>query len=235
VIRVDLPEDGAGSEAWLQSGDFEADIELDRTRQGALFVTTVPVDNNNSIERLVANGFVLTDTAVTLQKATQQVVQDPTFVQANSIVYVEAKPSDEESTVRLAEASYVYSRFHSDPLISDSDANRIYAEWTRNYFKGERGDKLLLAKQGDEVVGYLLLIRSEVRNAWIIDLIAVSPDLQKGGIAEKLCRISERLYTDCDYREVGTQLKNIPAIRLYEKLGYRIIQAAHTFHKHEPC
>ena len=37
---------------------------------------------------------------------------------------------------------------------------------------------------------------------------------------------------DFEYIRVGTQLANVPSLRLYEKLGFYIVDAAYVFHYH---
>src|SRR5207249_33706 len=117
-----------------------------------------------------------------------------------------------------------FSRFHLDPLVDNAIANRIKHSWIESYLEGRRGEKLLVAVIGNMPVGFLAVLSNEKDEApsRTIDLIAVDSAHRRKGIAEVLIR---HLVEDSRHRFqnlfVGTQVANVPSIRLYEKLGFR--------------
>ncbi|MBI4974972.1 MAG: GNAT family N-acetyltransferase, partial [Candidatus Omnitrophica bacterium] len=65
-----------------------------------------------------------------------------------------------------------------------------------------------------------------------IDQIAVDPVWQRRGIARAMILYAEGNCKDIRLMRVGTQVSNIPALRLYENLGFRIAEVSYVFHCH---
>jgi ribosomal protein S18 acetylase RimI-like enzyme len=42
----------------------------------------------------------------------------------------------------------------------------------------------------------------------------------------------ERYAGVCDYLQVGTQVANLPSMKLYQKFGFAIVRAQYVLHKH---
>ena len=140
------------------------------------------------------------------------------------------KPKDEKQVINLAKNNFKFSRFHIDPLFNNSIANRIKGKWVENYYHGKRGNKLIIASVTEKIVGFLLLIRDNQK--FIIDLIAVDSKYQRQKIASDMIVYAESFI---EYTEliVGTQITNIPSIRLYENLGFKMHSSEYVFHFHQ--
>jgi ribosomal protein S18 acetylase RimI-like enzyme len=141
-----------------------------------------------------------------------------------------AKPNDAAGTEQAARESFIYSRFHQDPLIPHSIANEIKAVWAGNFFRGTRGQAMIVAEVEGEIAGFLQLLYKG--DTLVIDLIAVRSAYQRRGIARDLIAYAQ---THCPPHQtiiVTTQLINIPSMRLYESLGFRMMSAQHIFHFH---
>jgi len=68
-----------------------------------------------------------------------------------------------------------------------------------------------------------------------IDLVAIAPELQGRGIGRAVMRFFFRHYAGaCDRLRVGTQVANVPSMRLYEGVGMRIERAQYVLHLHVP-
>lgn len=181
-----------------------------------------------AISRLLQdNGFSLVETSLTFRR--------PAIPSPGSRLLVRAAlPSDQIAVTAIARHSFKYSRFHQDPMILDECACKIKAEWVNNFFSGGRGDGLLVAEFNGEVAGFLLYI-VRPNQPVIIDLIAVCPEATRKGIGAALINYlsssgpeGQPLVT----LQAGTQASNIPAINLYIKTGFRLINAHHVFHYH---
>jgi ribosomal protein S18 acetylase RimI-like enzyme len=139
----------------------------------------------------------------------------------------EARPEDEQSVVAIARSSFKYSRFHLDPSFSREQADLIKAEWSKNFFRGERGDRLLVAEQDGELCGFCLLLIDPGVQA-TIDLIAVTGGSGNLGYAsamiEAACSLGVQRIV------VGTQAANVPSVRCYEKNGFRLCDAKYVLH-----
>ena len=67
----------------------------------------------------------------------------------------------------------------------------------------------------------------------VIDLIGVHPEHQRRGIGRLLIDAALHHYQGrCRSLEVGTQGSNIPSVRLYEGLGFRLIRSGFVLHRH---
>lgn len=138
---------------------------------------------------------------------------------------------DARQTVELARNNFVFSRFHMDSRFSKETAHHLKAEWVNNYFCGKRGDQMVVAYAGGRVVGFLLLIFG-AGSSLLIDLIAVDRHFRRRGVAGSMIAFAEANLPAFQSIHVGTQAVNIPSVRLYENLGFRIRGAQYIFHCH---
>lgn len=144
-----------------------------------------------------------------------------------------AEPSDEEGVARVARDSFSCSRFHLDPCIPKKIADNIKSEWTRSFFRGQRGDHMVVALSGGALVGFQqILVRGE--GLLVTDLIAVDVNYRRQGIAAAMCNFAEAKIPGARRARVGTQIANAPSIRLYEAMGFRVDRAQYVFHLHGP-
>ncbi len=148
-----------------------------------------------------------------------------------------AHASDAEALLTVAATSFRYSRFHLDPLVPDALANRIKREWIASYLAGQRGECLWTVRCDGEVAGFLAVTGGDdngVRHK-TIDLIAVAPAFQGRGIGRQVLRFFFRQYAQaCDHFRVGTQVANVPSMRLYETASMRVERAQYVLHMHVP-
>ena len=140
-----------------------------------------------------------------------------------------AEKNHQRSAGRIARDNFLYSRFHFDPLISNDIANQIKQNWVNNYFYGKRGDKMVLALLNNEPVGFLQLIIKD--KELYIDLIGVDKKAQGIGVATSMIQFARKnIKRSCII--VGTQIGNLPSIKLYQKLGFLLIGSDYVFHYH---
>ena len=152
----------------------------------------------------------------------------------NNVIRLSVK-SDLLMLEKVAYESFRYSRFHNDPQIRNVVANRTRSEWLKESFHG-RSDFILVAETDQKVTGFLVCRKESSANGvkGIIDLMAVPHSYKRRKVgydltAEFLKYCKER---HCDIASVGTQVKNIPAVRLYEKTGFVLHKSYYTYHMH---
>ena len=100
-----------------------------------------------------------------------------------------------------------------------------------NFFRGKRGDQLLVAEKDQKIAGFNQLIYG-LDNSVCIDLIAVGKSFARQGIASDLINYIDTVCDDKKRVVVGAQVSNIPSIRLYQKLGFRMCSSKYVFHYH---
>jgi len=140
-----------------------------------------------------------------------------------------AEKKHQQATGMIARDNFIYSRFHLDPLIDNDIASKIKQNWVKNYFIGKRGDEMVLALLNNKPVGFLQLI---IKNKeLIIDLIGVDKIAQGRGVASSMIQFaSKNIKRSCI--KVGTQIGNLPSIKLYQKLGFVLTGSYYVFHYH---
>ena len=143
-----------------------------------------------------------------------------------------AEPADAKDVEEVAATSFVYTRFHLDPLIPDEMANKIKSHWAGNFFKGKRGSWMVVLTCRGKTVGFLQLLSKN--NTIIIDLIAVDKAHQGKGLAAGMIEFAAKHCGEWGRMQVGTQISNIPSMRAYEKLGFRMCGSSYIFHYHGP-
>ena len=140
-----------------------------------------------------------------------------------------AEKKDQQATGKIARDNFIYSRFHLDPLIDNDIASQVKQNWVKNYFSGKRGDEMILALLNNKPVGFLQLIIQD--DDLFIDLIGVDKIAQGRGVASSMIQFaSKNIKRSCI--KAGTQIGNMPSIKLYQKLGFVLAGSDYVFHYH---
>jgi len=179
------------------------------------------------VDALSAAGFSVIESSLTLSRPIER--HAPV---AQVSVY---QPKWRDAVLDIAEHAFIYTRFHADPKIGRSVADRIKREWIQSYVDGRRGDALLVAHEGDTVVGFNALLVSDRPSGpvAVIDLIGVHRNHQQRGIGRLMVDGGLHHYQErCGAMEVGTQASNVPSVRLYERMGFRLIRSGFVLHRH---
>ncbi len=222
VYRLIVDESSIHGDRFIECEAFAA---LKSARAFAYAKTAV--DCVPGIRSLIHMGFTLVDTNVLFSKPIGQPECEPGVYEIQP-----AGVAHEDPVADLAYGSFEFSRFHLDPLIPNELANRVKAEWTRSYFRGQRGDQMLVATVDEVVAGFVLLIDCD-DGTRTIDLIAVDRRHRGQGVARRMISHVEAHAAGFTRLRVGTQLANMPSIRLYTQLGFVMDEAHYVFHHHQ--
>lgn len=180
---------------------------------------------------LEQNGFYLIDTNVLLRKEIRSKKEISTKeLTGRNITIRFAESKDREGTVQVGQNSFIYSRFHLDPWFSKELADKVKASWVDGYFRGNRGEQMVITLIGNKIVGFLQVLMP-ADDHFIIDLIGIDKDHRRKGIAENMIRFAI-LQNSPEHVLVGTQIGNIPSIKLYQKMGFFLDGAKYVFHFH---
>ncbi len=192
--------------------------------QGADLITVrVEADNQRDIQLLEREHFVFVDGLLTLS------MEGIEGVAAPAIRIMTA--ADLEAVQQIAAGTFVNSRFYGDPKLSTAAADRLYRRWTVNNFRGRADRNWVAADQRGQVLGF---IQCRTVERWlIIDLLAVKKGCGSRGVGSSLVRaaLSDAVERGIRRAQVGTQLGNIAAVRLYERCGFRLVHASVTLHR----
>ena len=204
--------------------------ELSRAGDGFYFVK-LPVADVTAVKSYTAAGFFLVDTGITFEMGASSGDEES----APRIDVRLAGPVDHAAAQEIAATSFIYSRFHLDPLFPKDLANRIKREWIRSYCEGSRGDALLIAVIDGRVAGFLAAIMAVTggQSVAVIDLIAVDGGARGRGVGRALLAAFREHYRGrAGILRVGTQLANNPSIGLYGRFGFVFAEATHVLHAH---
>jgi len=155
-----------------------------------------------------------------------------------AFVYRHYDKRDLPELKRIAGTAFEYDRFHRDPRISRENADRIHELWIQNACRG-RADAVMVAEKGRQILGFMTckLDRLSEKNTGMvfgsIDLVATDRRVRSRDVAKGLlnCVLAWFESEKVDQVEVGTQIMNIPASRLYEKAGFRLRESSFFFRK----
>ncbi|MDX6710240.1 MAG: dTDP-4-amino-4,6-dideoxy-D-galactose acyltransferase [Blastocatellia bacterium] len=140
-------------------------------------------------------------------------------------------PDDAERAADLASCAYSYDRFHSDPAISTVRANELHATWLKNSCAGLASDAVVIAEDSSGLLGFVtckLQRDTETHLGKLVGtivLVATSESARGKGVgrAMTLAAIDWFRGQGVEIVEVGTQLRNIPASRLYQSCGFQLV------------
>lgn len=193
------------------------------------YYAKIPTSDIASVSTLEQQGFRVVDVNVTLEHAGGARAEEP----APAVVRVrEHRPEDHAALLEMAETSFTVSRFHLDPQFPAELANRIKREWVASYLAGRRGDRLWVAEIDQRPAGFLAALAAAEPSLAVIDLIGVAAAARRRGVGKALVLEFARCYADRAQRRVGTQVANLPSLRLYEECGFRLAESAYVLHAH---
>lgn len=197
----------------------------------AMYYAKISSHNVECVRQLSAIGFYVVDVNVTFAIDSQQRKQSS----RSETAIVEIRPDDRDTVLEMAASCFQFSRFHLDPLIDNTVADRIKREWVANYIRKQRGEALFVAVAEDRPAGFLAVLRSQLHGklVYTIDLIGVGAAFRRRGIGRSLVEFFIDRYRDrCDRLQVGTQIANQPSMRLYPRSGFTFYSSAYVLHKH---
>ena len=221
AYRVDADGSTDWNEVLAHAGD----------QRQAFYFSKIPADRVSVACALARAGFRVVDVNITFA------MNAPAEARRPLVDVGECTPRSADAVLDIAGSCFRFTRFHLDPRVDDAVAHRIKREWVRNYVLKKRGDRLFVASVEGKPAGFLAAMVNEhagSRRA-IIDLVGVDTSLHRRGIGESLVNAFVEHYRgSCGSMVVGTQVANVPSVRLYEKLGFSLIGSEYVFHKHIP-
>jgi ribosomal protein S18 acetylase RimI-like enzyme len=242
-LRVEKDQwlsDVLGVSSWKVSG-IEADTPPAEIKAGlleyaglgsAFFSARIGTADVRAVTNAARSGFVAVDVNVTFDWDNGPPVNSVT---GNSDMTIEtAGAGDAKAIEEIAAHCFAFSRFHLDPAIGLGRANDVKRQWARNACRG-RASAIYVARKQNDVVGFLAVLESGSvgRKDAIIDLVGVDKGHQGQGAGRALSRtFVDQWHARADSLRVGTQISNIPAMRLYESIGFRVAETSYILHAH---
>ena len=140
----------------------------------------------------------------------------------SDLIFEKAKPGEEEILERLFRSAF-------DPYVAllGRELSKDAYDWLLGSV--EEGN-VWLAIREDKMVGAIAIVPKG--NSWSIDQVAVPPEMQGHGIGTRMLKEVEALarYRGITKLSLDTARMMTDLIRLYKKLGYRIINEGKPKH-----
>jgi len=229
AARLDVLDAAGGyAEARRRKRELLASV-LDECRKAGIRHMTARVDTGDftSIHALEEAGFELIDGIQTFLFPLNTV---PARAPAGTRLF---DLKDLPEVLEIGRTAFVFDRFHADQALVPSVADRVNANWTRNCCLGIAADAVVVAEEDGRVASYVTCQADHKAGKGIIILVATAEWARGRGAARRASLAAFQWFIGQGLAtvEVGTQLRNIPAARLYESLGFRLARTSLTFRK----
>lgn len=239
AARIDLlVASGARDGAAIVKRDLVSETVLACGNRGISHVTArVDAADLTSIEALRKNNFDLIDG---IQTFSFRIPAAGGFhTEPRSFDLRLFSESDLPQVRELARTAYIHDRFHADSALDQETADRVNETWLVNSCLGHIADAVIVACAGDRVLGYVTcrIDREATRVLGIgcgeIGMVATAATARKSGVASAATLAALEWFSlqGVSFVEVGTQLRNIAAARLYERCGFRLAAASLTWRR----
>lgn len=176
-------------------------------------VARLPSSELASVRALESCGFQTVDGLLTFARETQRFAD----ITARRVL-----PEEAEALGDLAQDTFSMGRFHDDPLVLPDQAKSVYLEWAANSAKGLAADAVFVTEDGEGLTAAATVrLDLPLGVAWL-PLVFAAERARGAGSAVQCVKaaLEWSLEQGCALVAVGTQVGNLPAARLYEKLGF---------------
>lgn len=239
AARMDmLVSTGARNEAAVIKSDLVSETVLACGSRGICHITArVDAADLTSIEALRKNDFDLIDGIQTFSLSIPPAAKFNTEPRSFDLrLYRE---TDLPQVRELARTAYIHDRFHADSALDTETADRVNETWVVNSCLGHIADAVIIASDGDRVLGYVTcrIDKEATRVLGIgcgeIGMVATAAVARNSGVASAATLAALEWFSlqGVSFIEVGTQLRNIAAARLYERCGFRLAAASLTWRR----
>ena len=141
----------------------------------------------------------------------------------------DVRPEDIDQVGKIAATAFHWGRFTADFRVPRDAAERLHSAWARNCCLGSHANRVLVARDNHEVLGFIALKFQRAHEVQLgsIELVAVSETSRGRGLGAILVRQGcEWLSRFTKHVIVRTELPNTAALRMYEAQGFRILNGS---------
>jgi len=208
-------------------------VEEVRAAAVQYLMVRVPAGDIPAIGQLESLGFRMVDGILSFGRSLQDLPPQsgPDIVRTAGSQHISALRE-------IAGASFSIDRFHSDPAIGPAKADEVQRAWIENSCTG-LADCVLVVEVDGELAGFTTLKLDRLAEnklgirMGVIELVAVLPRFRRRGLAHALSLASLHWFhrAGCQWAEVGTQVANIHAARVYQSAGFLLTASSLTLRK----
>lgn len=198
---------------------------------------SVCVPNNYKLIYVFANSTIdaLKDNLVD-KKATyiRDLANTHTSVEFNPNIKVVSFNKDKhnfDQLLQLTLESGEYSRFAIDKNFVNNEYRKLYTKWIENSINKINAIEVLLAIEGESILGFVTLTKKDEKLA-DLGLLAVASAARGKKVATTLIHSAMKIAENKNFErlQVVTQLDNIPAVKLYQSIGFKLKELNYIYH-----
>jgi ribosomal protein S18 acetylase RimI-like enzyme len=184
----------------------------------------VPAGSWEAIRGLESCGFRMIDGIVKLAAQTDR-------MKPLAVAYRLAEDSDAQSLAELVRGAFRNDRFHRDPEIPTEKADDLYMEWARNSCRGQAAEATILIEREGAIVAFSTcsLVKDSANDLGtqlgVIGLVGAFREGEGFGRQATQAALAWFCENGAEVVEVGTQMDNHRAIKLYHGCGFEFASA----------
>jgi dTDP-4-amino-4,6-dideoxy-D-galactose acyltransferase len=182
--------------------------------------------SESEIELELENKIKLVDVKTLFEKkVSNNLIDNETIISFDSSIH------NYSELEQLAYLSGTFSRFKIDTNFKNNEYYKLYKIWLDKSIEYSIALKVFVKIIDNKIAGFVTLKKNNEKTSQI-GLIAVSDAFQGRGIASELIKKAEfeSFINGFEYFQVPTQFENKPALKLYEKNGFEIINKVFIYH-----
>lgn len=190
---------------------------------------------NKIFNSLIRNSFYYIHTLISFRSYKKK-YEVKSYYPKEELLIRTANKNDVKQVSAIAEKSYKYSRFHMDPFLDDSQANKLLKQSAENSILENYVDIMFIAEINSQIVGYYSGKKRYIPEfeQTLGTVVFSSVDSNHRGIGIFSIMDSHILnwFSDnTDFSEMGTYLINYPVHKTWVNKGLNIFKASHQFSK----
>jgi len=185
-----------------------------------------------SLSSAIKYGFVIADIRVIFEKDLTN-FKNSKEVKGNSYkIDANIKKADLPYLLTLSKEIACVSRFAFDGNFPKGSSEKLYTTWMINSINGKAADRVFIAKEKETEKPIGVITCKEESDRGEIVLVGVDKEYFGRGIASSLINHALSFSKGNGFKKVRvvTQGNNIPAQRLYQKIGFSIYKISIFFH-----
>jgi dTDP-4-amino-4,6-dideoxy-D-galactose acyltransferase len=236
AARLDLLVSAGGfEEATERKSALLKTVVEECLARGVRYLTArVGASDLSTIRALTGEHFDLLDGLLTFSLKLREAGLRPVDKDLEIRLY---RPPDLDGLLAITRSAYTCDRFHVDRALAPGVADRVYESWVRRSCSGQEADAVMVTTRQGKVLAFATCKLRRDSNAGAsagtIGLVATAEEARGRGIGSATLEgaIGWFRQQGVEVVEVGTQMQNVGACRLYEHAGFRMVRMSLTFRR----
>lgn len=189
-----------------------------------------PADDPETIQLAGKAGFQLVEVRLIFERRLDDWEPVTRHRLGDEVAIRPAQLTDIPAVQKIAQGSYLDSRFYFDRRFAESRWQAYYRTWVKKSLEG-RAEMALIAETNHQVLGYITGVPSTDRTEMMYELTGVNPAARCAGVGQELFRsgMDWCVQHGIPYIWLATQGRNIATQRMVQRNGF-ITKACYLYY-----